>query len=336
MRSWLLIILLIVCLTATAQPTQISIIDFYGLRNVKEQDVRNMLEVKLGDSVATVDKEKIYSRLKSLPGVHDAHIAMICCDDKDSKWMMFVGISEQKQTGQMYYPAPQRSVKLPDDLFSAYNELMDKVQEAVMNGQGGEDQSAGHSFLTYPPAKPVQEKMIAYAQKNIALLKDVLRNSADAEHRQAAAWMIAYAADKKEIVSDLLYAVKDPDEGVRNNATRALGTLASYANKNAGTGINIPAEPFIAMANSVVWTDRNKGVWVLMSLTENRPPALMKQLKEQALPSLIEMARWKNPSHAMMSYIVLGRLVGMKEEDIFKTFNEGKREEVIALITAKK
>jgi hypothetical protein len=336
MKFRLGVILLISCFAATAQPTQISIIDFYGLRTVKEQDVRKVLQVKPGDSIATIDKEKIFGRLKTLPGVQDAHVALICCDDKEGKWMMFVGISEQKQTGQLYYAAPQRPVKLPDEMFAAYNEFMEKVKEAVMNGQGSEDNSAGHSLMNYPPAKPVQEKMVAYAQKNVAILKDVLHNSGDAEHRQAAAWMIAYAADKKEIVGDLLYAVKDPDEAVRNNVTRALGTIASYANKNPGTGIHIPAEPFIEMANSVVWTDRNKGVWVLMSLTESSPPDLMRQLKEQALPSLIEMARWKNEGHAMMSYMVLGRMAGMKDEESFKMFNEGKREGVISKVSEKK
>lgn len=330
------ICLLISSFAATAQPSQISIIDFYGLRKVKEQEVLKALQVKPGDSIGRIDKGAMIGRLLSMTGVQDAHIAMICCDDKEAKWMIFVGIAEQKPTGGRYYAEPERKVTLPDEMIDAYVEFLQKVQEAVMNGQASEDNTAGHSFMNYPPAKPVQEKMIAYAQKNVALLKDVLRNAAQARHRQAAAWMIAYAADKKEIAEHLLYAVRDPDEEVRNNATRALGTIVSYANKNPGTGIHIPAEPFIAMANSLVWTDRNKGVWVLMSLTEGRPPALMKQLKEQALASLIEMARWKNDGHAMMSYMVLGRVAGMKEEEIIKTFNEGKREEVIGKITGEK
>jgi hypothetical protein len=37
------------------------------------------------------------------------------------------------------------------------------------------------------------------------------------------------------------------------------------------------------MANSLTWTDRNKGMLVLMSLTQSRDKKLLDQLKKEAL-----------------------------------------------------
>src|SRR4030095_547889 len=82
----------------------------------------------------------------------------------------------------------------------------------------------------------------------------------------------------------------------------------------------IPADPFIQMTNSVVWTDRNKGSAVLLSLTENRDSVVTKQIKKFALSSVIEMARWKNPGHAIMGYLLLGRIVNFSDEEIINAF----------------
>ena len=133
-----------------------------------------------------------------------------------------------------------------------------------------------------------------------------------------AAWIIPYAPDKKKIVPELLDAVHDEDETVRNNATRALAVLAKYSAEHSSEGIIIPWNDFIIMTGSLTWTDRNKGLAVLESLTRKRDPFLLKKLKEQSLTDLAEMAKWKNPGHALYAFIILGRVAGIADEDIFK------------------
>ena len=118
----------------------------------------------------------------------------------------------------------------------------------------------------------------------------------------------------------------DANDGVRNNATRALGVLAESSPKVAA---RIPATPFIEMINSGSWTDRNKGSWVLESLTNNRDPKLLAQLRAEALPSLIEMARWHSNGHAYTARILLGRIAGIEEGRLTKLASAGNLEEII-------
>jgi len=131
-----------------------------------------------------------------------------------------------------------------------------------------------------------------------------------------AAQVLAYAADKNAIANELLFGASDPDAGVRNNAIRALGVLASYAQKNPQAGIKIPAEPFISLINSPNWFDRNKGLSVLFPLSAARDPALLANLRNQSLTSLIEMARWKAEGHSLPAFFILGRVGGLSEDDI--------------------
>lgn len=108
-------------------------------------------------------------------------------------------------------------------------------------------------------------------------------------------------------------AALDPDDGVHNNATRALAVIAQYGHDNPELGIEIRADSFIDMLNLVVWTDRNKGLFVLESLTADRNPETLDDLRQRALPSLIDMCRWKREGHAHPACRILERIVGLPE-----------------------
>lgn len=142
---------------------------------------------------------------------------------------------------------------------------------------------------------------------------------------QATAMIAAYHPDKAFVVKELLYAIADNDEEVRNNATRALWVLADYFNEHPEKRIDIPASPFIDMLRSAVWTDRNKGALVLLALTQGRNGVLLPDLKALALPSLAEMARWRQSGHAFQSYMILGRMAGLPDEACFQAFNSDQR-----------
>jgi hypothetical protein len=207
--------------------------------------------------------------------------------------------------------------------------------EAIQKGDNGEDDSQGHQLMNNAAARAYQKKFIGYAVNDLPILRKVLHYSVIGEQRAIAAQIIAYAKDKKEVVDDLLYAVHDSNDEIRNNATRALGVIAGYSNQKPELRIQIPETDFIQMINSLVWTDRNKGLFVLASLTQQRDSIFLQQLRKEALPSLMEMAQWKAPGHAGPAYFILGRMAGYDDEKIQTQFSSDRRNIFLQEILAK-
>jgi len=310
---WLIFLAFLLPAPQDRQIPPIGIIDFYGLRSVAEQQVREALQIKEGDSLSGEPKEA-RPRLEALPGVAQARVNLVCCEA--GKAILYVGIVEKGAPSVRFRPAPQGTAQLPQDVRRAGGDYQKAFMNAVLKGDAGEDDSQGHALTNDPATRAIQERFIAFAARDLKLLRDVLRHSSDAEQRALAAEVIAYAPDKQAVVNDLVFAMRDPAEAVRNNTMRALAVMAELGRGTSKPRIQIPARPFIEMLNSVEWTDRNKSSWALVKLTEGRDPAVLSELRRQALPSLAEMARWKSPGHAQASFILLGRVAGIPEEEI--------------------
>jgi len=71
---------------------------------------------------------------------------------------------------------------------------------------------------------------------------------------------------------------------------------------------------------------------MLLSLTAGGDSEVLERLRERALPALIDMAHWKNPGHSEGGYFLLGRVVGLSEEEIAEKWGSGDRERLIAEI----
>jgi len=319
---WLIFIALLLQTPQDPQFPPIGIIDFYGLRSISEQQIREALQIKEGDSLSAKPKET-ERRLESLPGVAEASMEPVCCDV--GKAIIYVGIREKGTPSLQFRPAPRGKARLPQDVKQAGEDEENASMNAVLKGNSGEDDSPGHALSNDPATRALQERFITIAARDLKLLRDVLRHSADAEHRAIAANIIAYSANKQAIVNDLVEAIRDPAEGVRNNAMRALAVMAGSTRQTAKQQIRIPVRPFIEMLNGIEWTDRNKSSWALLRLTEKRDPAVLSELRQKALPSLIEMARWKSSGHAYAPFILLGRVVGLPEDEITAAWERGDR-----------
>ncbi len=316
---------------AVAQTLEVGIIDFYGLREVAEKDLRGALGVSEGAQLDREDwaasKSDVVARLEALTNVVAARIQAVCCDE--GKVTLYLGIQEDARTVFELHPAPQADVVLPDEIVATGERFAQAMMEAIQAGDSGDDMSQGHSLVSNPVMRAEQEKLLVYAEEYRQIIRDVLRKAADDDQRAIAAWTLGYAADKASVVDDLLYAVRDSNEVVRNNATRALAAIAQLGQAQPALGIEIPFEPFIDMLNSIEWSDRNKAGFVLRTLTETGDPELLEQLRERTLESLAEMAQWKSSGHAMAYFLILGRIAGMSDEEIFEAFSTGGRAEAV-------
>jgi hypothetical protein len=318
--SWIILLALLLPAPQESQFPPIGIIDFYGLGSVSEGQVREALQIKEGDP-SSVDRKEAKRRLESLPGVAEASLGFVCCDA--GKAILFIGIREKGVPAPQFRSAPQGKVRLPQDVVQAGDDLLKAISAALLKGDLREDDSQGHALSKDPAMRAIEDRYITFAARDLKLLRDVLRHSADAKHRALAAEVIAYTANKQAIVNDLVEATRDPDTGVRNNATRALLVMANSNKQTSRQQIKIPLRPFIEMLNSFEWTDRNKSSYALLALTDNRDSVILSELRQKALTSLIEMARWK--SHAYPSFFLLGRVAGFPEDEITAAWERGDR-----------
>lgn len=167
----------------------------------------------------------------------------------------------------------------------------------------------------------------AWAVRKEAQLIRVLRYSGSVHDRRVAGDAWGYANASKQQIEALTESASDSDDEVRNNATRSLSVLA-----RGRSAIAKEIEPgkFIQMLNSDVWTDRNKGASLFMQLRAARDADLLRKIRSEALDSLIEMAQWRDSSHAYFSRVVLGRVAGMPEERLDKIAWTGPVTEIIS------
>lgn len=307
---------------------KIGVIDFYGLHKVTEGVLRQALGVTEGDALPR-SKGDTEDRLDMVPGVVDSHLEAVCCDD--GKMVLYVGIEEKGAPHFELRDEPASDIKVPDEIAEMYHKFL-----LTLPGSSREDLTQGHALSANPDARAIQEQFPLLAKRYAGELRHILRDSADEDQRAIAAYVIAYEPDMKAAVDDLQYALKDPDQAVRGNAVHGMKALAVYGHLHPDAGVKIEPTWMIEMLNSLSWTDRREALDMLLDLTDSRDESTLQQIRERALPSLIEMARWKTLPHALPAFLLLGRVAGLSDAQVQEAWSRGDRESVISQVTGKK
>jgi hypothetical protein len=321
-----LISLLVFAGLLVAQVPRVGIIDFYGVRKANLGRLYKALGVREGEPMPP-SKSAIEESLETVPGVVRARVEAVCCSAGDA--ILFVGIEEKGARHAEFRSLPTKDISLPAEILETHARFLRAVEEAARSGQSSEDLVLGHSRMADPACRALQERFVALAGEHLAVLRDVLRNSVDDEQRAIAATVIGYTPKKRLVVDDLQYALQDSDDAVRGNAARSLAAFAVLARRDPELGIKVSPTWFVEMLNSIVWSDRSKACLALLHLTEDRNADVLALVRERALESLAEMARWKSLPHALPAYILLGRAGGVAEADIHSAWERGDREQVI-------
>jgi hypothetical protein len=336
-RPWLPIAAVAMTLCAepawAQSPPRIGLIEFYGLRKVSEARVRQTMGVKEGDMLPR-SKGDTEERLDALPGVVETHLEAVCCEGNQA--ILFVGVEERGAPHFEIREPPEDDVPMPKEITDTYRRFLEAFQTAARRGVTAEDLTHGHSLSADPSTRAIQEMFSALADDNLVVLRNVLRNSGDEEQRATAAYVIGYATRKRDIVNDLQYALRDADSGVRVNAGRNLLALAVLARLSPNSGVMVSPTWFIEMLNSLSWTDRNRAAKALQILTDTRDASVIGQMRDRALDALTEMARWKSLENALPAFVLVGRIVGLTDQEIQDKWTSGQREAVIALAAGKK
>ncbi len=224
-------------------------------------------------------------------------------------------------------------MKLPEKILEEYRSFVEAASKSKVTA---EDLTQGHARSADPATRTIQDRFPLFATDHLAELRDVLKNSSDEEQRATAAYIIGYAPNKADVLNDLQYALKDADAGVRTNATRSLVAIEVLARLDPTLKLKVSPTWLIEMLNSLSWSDRNRAVLALQTLIDKPDQAVFDQIRDRALQSLIEMARWKTLSHALPAYLLLGRITGLPEAEVQAAWTRGDREWVITQASAKK
>jgi hypothetical protein len=314
---------------SSPEPTAptVGVIDYYGLVKVTRDRIQRTLGFKEGEPFPA-SKANVEESLDQIPGVIQSHLEAVCCDE--GKIVLYVGIEERGAVHFDLREAPEGEVTLAPDVMALYRRYFEAFEDAVRHGSTAEDLTHGHSLMADALVREIQLQFPAVVETHLGELRNVMRNSADDEQRAIATFLIGYAPKKDQVAEDLQFALRDADPGVRANAARAIVALAVYARLNPDSGVKLEPTWFIEMLNSLSWSDRERALNALQILTDSRDASMLAQLRNRALPALVEMSRWKTLEHALPAFILTGRIAGLTEQQIQDAWTRGDRESVIA------
>lgn len=82
----------------------VRIVDFYGLREITEAQLRQALRIAEGETITESTPRRAEKRLRALPGVSNARVDGVCCDN--GKTLVYVGIEEKGTPALNFNPPP--------------------------------------------------------------------------------------------------------------------------------------------------------------------------------------------------------------------------------------
>jgi hypothetical protein len=308
-------------------------IDFFGYKGIDLAAIRSALPFHEGDLFPPAKakssddlKRQVSEKIKQVIGRAPTDVAFICCDSKKND-MVYIGLPGESYQALAFNPAPAGKVRFPRTALALGEEMDDSWMNAVMEGHATEDDSEGYTLTDDPKARRAELAIREYALRNEALIFQVLTSSSDGYHRAIAALMLGYGRQSNEQVDALVRASFDVDNGVRDEAVRALEVLAGAKPDLAK---RIPPEPFVRLLRSGSWLDHNKASLLLIALTKNRNPKVLTLVRLEALDPLLEMARWGYTGHAEAALSILGRIAGIDEDSLDKLIEAGQADTIIS------
>jgi hypothetical protein len=305
-------------LSVAAQERKVAAIDFFGHQGVDVEAIRRALPIHEGD-IAPKDgfetwREAVQKAVLSVSGRESTDEAFVCC--WDGNWVVYIGLRGATLVDPKFKSAPVGAIRLPEKFMKLDRDFMRAWEQWVKSGR---KDALNSRWLAMRKLAPMHEPALVEAGVQ----------AADSEHRAAAVFAIGHALEPSPSrLAVLLSAALDPDSTVRNNAVRGL---AEWAQQHPEWRAKISPDVGIDLLRSGKWTDRNKGAYLLLSLTEGREEGMMGKIREQALPALREMALWRWAGHNAGALLILGRVAGIEERRLQKMIDDGDAAEIVRI-----
>jgi len=239
---------------------RIDLIEFFGYQGMDVEAVRRALPVHEGGAFDDKMRTRIREAVNTVTDGDATDVASLCCTERGNR-VLFIGLPGKSTRTFQLNAKPAGATRLPAEFLALSAKLGQAIYAATKKGGDApqEDDSQGYALIHYPPARKLQLELRDYTRAHEAQIYDALENCSRGEQRSAAAAAIGYARRSPQQIAALVRASRDIDEGVRDEATGAIGVLLRA---DASLAKQIPGANFIEMAGSGVWMDRNKAAMV--------------------------------------------------------------------------
>ncbi len=328
------ILALLICTFPCVAAEIVGSIDFFGTTGMDVAAIEKALPVHIGDAMTAKTRDQIRTAVQKSIGQAPTAVNFVCCDEQHHQ-QIYIGLPGNNFHALAYNPAPTGTDRLAPAIIRLDRNVDRALETAVRKGgdAASEDDSQGFAIFNDPAAKEAVMAVRNWALDREPEIVKVLESSSDAEQRRVAATALGYVRQSPSQVVALVRAARDPDNEVRNNATRAIGVLLR-SNLVAPGGF--PPDTFLAMLNSGSWEDRNKSASAMVGLTAGSDPGLLGKLRAECLDSIVEMARWHNIGHAYFARMILARMAGVPDSDLLPSLENPPTDAVIAAVKSRK
>lgn len=234
-------------------------------------------------------------------------------EDEGMEYYLSIDVVERRDAARRmaFSPAPTGEHADPEGLVADWHTYESRVVELMGAGEMSPARVACPGFHCFgdhehAAVAALAERFRERVPHQIEALTEIPRDDRREAFRAAAAYLLGYMTDGRELVRRLIPALHDESSFVRNSVMRVLAEIAVVHPE-----IEIPLEPILEVLDFPATTDRNKAAAILDGLLA-RPDSSRYQraIIDRAGATLLAMLRLQQPNNHDYAYEILKKLSG--------------------------
>jgi hypothetical protein len=295
-------------------------IDVFGAKHASNDEIIAVSGLVPGSTVEFASEEfgatleTASTRLKErfhFPFVELSPISYFGASPDAGKVFITIDVVEPEDAGRLAFaPAPAKDVADPEGLVAAWLDYEKAVWPLQRSGaykgpytcKGGMHCALG---FNHPELEHREDVFIEKVPAHVAELTAMLREDKQADRRAAAAFLLAYASDRQQVIDALLPSIDDPSSFARNNVMRVLVMI-----QNKADTVLVPLAPVLHAMRFPTTTDRNKAAYLLAGIAKRAPADDRARIAREVGDSLVVMAAMKQPNNRDPAIEILKAISG--------------------------
>jgi hypothetical protein len=302
------------------QPKTLAAIDVFGSRRVSNDEIIAASGLVAGGAVM-FPSDPLFEQLEAVQRrlTERFHFAFVEVspisyfgDHPDAnKVFITIDVVDADDTARMKFaPAPSKTVADPAGLVAAWLDYEAAVWPLHNSGaykgpytcKGGMHCALG---FNHPDLESREDLFIAKVPKCVAELTAMLRDDREDKRRAAAAFALAYAHDRQQVIDALVPSIDDPSGLVRNNVMRVLVVIQQKAD-----AVVVPLAAVLRAMHFPTTADRNKAAYALVEIAKRSSPADRVRIAREVGDVLVAMAAMSQPNNRDPAVQILRAISG--------------------------